>query len=273
MPDGSPGIFDQTVQNVTASITYQVSPRTSSPCTTIARSRRWIASSEPGVEPSKAAGGRTPVLLLHRRREVDFADHQPVDVRRRMGRERTEPQYRDVPAWCTQVRGTPAWYANASHVDLVTGATTIGERRRNIHYRAVVHVDRVGDLRDRVPQYQGGSSAATASTAWSPIRTPTSSSGIAVGFPISVQVRNSPTICARGDVAPRTPDLGVYAQDSWQLRSSDAQPWRALLLPARSRWIPATPPPVASCRLARSPAFRTCSTGRTWRRALAPPTT
>jgi hypothetical protein len=73
--------------------------------------------------------------------------NKPLDVRNRVGRERAKPQYRYLPTRRQKGRGTPEWFANASHLDLVTGWDD-RQRRREPYDRAAVYLDRFKQLRD-----------------------------------------------------------------------------------------------------------------------------
>ena len=62
MPDGSPGIFDQTVKNITGRITWQVDPKNKISVYNDRAFKKLLRELGANTEPSLAAGGRKPVL-------------------------------------------------------------------------------------------------------------------------------------------------------------------------------------------------------------------
>jgi hypothetical protein len=223
MPDGSPGIFDQTVVNLTARMTYQLSPRNKLSAYNDRAFKTLHRELGALTEPSKAAGGRKPVLYYTG--DVKFTSTVTSRLMFETGwggsvQSRNTGTYQPG---VRKVRGTPEWFANASHLDLVTGWRTIasaGETNTieqlftwiaSTSYVTGSHNIKVGT------QWRYGVNAVVTESNADLIQQYRS------GTPDSVVVRNSP-LYAREGLLNLDADLGVYAQDSWKINRLTINP-------------------------------------------------
>ena len=223
MPDGSPGIFDQTVINLTARMTYQLSPKNKLSAYNDRAFKTLDRELGALTEPSKAAGGRKPVLYYTG--DVKFMSTVTSRLMFEAGwggsvQSRNTGTYQPG---VRKVRGTPEWFANASHLDLVTGWRTIasaGETNTieqlftwiaSTSYVTGSHNIKVGT------QWRYGVNAVVTESNADLIQQYRS------GTPDTVVVRNSP-LYAREGMLNLDADLGVYAQDSWKIKRLTLNP-------------------------------------------------
>lgn len=223
MPDGSPGIFDQTVQNVTGRITWQLSPKNKLSAYNDRAFKTLQREYAAPVEPSKAAGGRKPVLYYTGALKWTSPVTNRLMLEAGWGASVQSRNTGTYQPGVRQVRDTPAWYANASHLDLVTGIRTIasaGETNTieqlftwmtSATYVTGSHNIKVGS------QWRYGVNANTTTSNADLIQRYRS------GVPDSVQVSNSPLYVREG-LLKLNADLGVYAQDSWKFRRLTLNP-------------------------------------------------
>jgi carboxypeptidase family protein len=223
MPDGSPGIFDQTVLNVTARLTFQVTPKNKISAYNDRAFKTLHRELAPLTEPSRAAGGRTPVLYYTG--DIKWTSTVTSRLMFEAGWG-SSVQSRNTGTYqpgVRQPRGTPGWYANASHLDLVTGWRTVasaGESNTieqlstaiaSASYVTGSHTVKVGT------QWRYGQNAVTTESNADLIQQYRN------GVPDSVVVRNSPLYVREG-VLNLDADLGVYAQDSWKINRLTVNP-------------------------------------------------
>ncbi len=217
MPDGSPGVFDQDVQNLTGRLTWQVNAANK---LSVYNDRAFKALDRefgPGVEPSRAAGGRTPVLYY-----TGAAKWTSTVTTRLLleGGWGASVQSRNTGTYqpgVRQVRDTPEWYANASRVDLNLGTTTTASQGETYTIEqlytwmaSATYVTGSHNIKVGLQSRYGQNSVVTASNADLVQR-------YRSGVPDSVLVRNAP-LYAREGMLRLNPDLGLYAQDSWRYR-------------------------------------------------------
>ena len=160
MPDGSPGIFDQTVKNITGRITWQANPKNKISVYNDRAFKTLQRELAANTEPSLAAGGRKPVLYYTG--AVKWSS--PVTNRLLL-----------EAGWggSVQSRNTGTisarGQAGARHPSVVRRRVASGsrdasaddrQRRRDQHHRAAVHVDDLRRLRDRLAQREGGPAVA-----------------------------------------------------------------------------------------------------------------
>lgn len=223
MPDGSPGIFDQTVLNVTARGTWQLNPKNRISAYDDRAFKSLNREFGPGVEPSRAAGGRTPVLYY----TAAVKWTSPLTSRLMLeGGWGASIQSRNTGRYqpgVRQVRGTPEWYAQASRNDLVTGTTTIASSGETYTIEqlftfigSATYVTGSHNIKVGLQNRYGVNSVVTESNADLIQR-------YRSGVPDSVTVRNSP-LYAREGLLHLDPDLGVYAQDSIRLKRLTLNP-------------------------------------------------
>lgn len=216
MPDGSPGIFDQAVQNVTGRITWQLNPKNR---ISVYKDRAYKSLDRefgPGVEPSRAAGGRTPVLYYTGAAKwtSPLTSHLMLE-----GGWGASVQSRNTGTYqpgVRQVRGTPEWFAQASRLDLVLNTTTTASQGETYTIEqlftwvaSATYVTGAHNLKVGLQSRYGVNSVVTSSNADLVQR-------YRNGQPDSVIVRNSPQY-AREGMLRLNPDLGIYAQDTWRL--------------------------------------------------------
>jgi hypothetical protein len=217
LPDGSPGVFDQTVLNATARLTWQINPRNK---ITVYDDRAYKSLDREfgsGVEPTRAAGGRKPVLYYTAAAKWVSTVTNKLLLEAGWG---ASVQSRNTGLYqlgVRQDRGTSAWYATASRVDLNRGTTTTASPGEM--YTIEQLFTWVGSA-----TYVTGSHNFKAGTQW---RYGVNANTISLnadlvqryrdGVPDSVIVYNSP-LYAREGLFRMNADLGVYAQDSWTLK-------------------------------------------------------
>jgi hypothetical protein len=223
MPDGSPGIFDQTVINLTARMTYQLTPKNKLSAYNDRAFKTLHRELGALTEPSKAAGGRTPVLYYTG--DVKWASTVTSRLMFEAGWG-ASVQSRNTGTYqpgIRQARGTPAWYANASHFDLVTGWRTIA---------SAGETNTIEQLFTPVvsASYVTGSHTLKAGMQWRyGVNSNVTESNADLiqqyrnGVPDDVVVRNSPLYVREG-LLNLNADLGVYAQDSWRINRLTVNP-------------------------------------------------
>ncbi|MEQ1730955.1 MAG: carboxypeptidase regulatory-like domain-containing protein, partial [Vicinamibacterales bacterium] len=223
MPDGSPGIFDQSVLNLTARATWQVNGKNRITAYNDRAFKTLDREFGPGVEPSRAAGGRTPVLYYTGAAKWS----SPVTSRLLLeGGWGASVQSRNTGTYqpgVRQVRGTPEWYAQASRVDLVLGTTTTASQGETYTIEqlfttmaSATYVTGSHNVKVGFQSRNGVNSVVTDSNADLVQR-------YRSGVPDSVLVRNSPQYAREGALR-LNPDLGIFAQDSWRFRRLTLNP-------------------------------------------------
>ena len=189
------------------------------------RSRVQNAQSRAGAltEPSKAAGGRKPVLYYTG--DVKFTSTVTSRLMFETGWG-ASVQSRNTGTYqpgVRKVRGTPEWFANASHLDLVTGWRTIA---------SAGETNTIEQLFTWIAStsYVTGSHNIKVGTQWRyGVNSNVTESNADLiqqyrnGVPDSVVVRNSP-LYAREGLLNLDADLGVYAQDSWKINRLTLNP-------------------------------------------------
>src|SRR5262245_16953516 len=223
MPDGSPGIFDQTVLKLTARVTYQVTPKNKLSAYNDRAFKKLNRELAALTEPSKAAGGRKPVLYYTG--DVKWTSTVTSRLMLEAGWG-SSVQSRNTGTYqpgVRQVRGTPEWFANASRLDLVTGWRTMA---------SAGETNTIEQLSTAIASlsYITGSHSIKVGTQWrygvNSVVTESNADLIQQyrsGVPDSVVVRNAP-LYAREGVLNLDADLGVYAQDSWKINRLTINP-------------------------------------------------
>ncbi|MGC4081152.1 MAG: TonB-dependent receptor [Vicinamibacterales bacterium] len=223
MPDGSPGIFDQTVYNVTGRITMQLTPRNKLTVYNDRAFKKLDREFGPGVEPSKAAGGRTPVLYYTGAAKWTSPVTSRLMLEAGWGASVQSRNTGTYQPGVRQVRGTPEWYAGASRVDLVLGTTRAASQGETYTIEqlftwiaSATYVTGSHNVKVGLQSRSGVNSVVTESNADLVQR-------YRSGVPDSVIVRNSP-LYAREGMLHLDPDLGIYAQDSWRVKRLTLNP-------------------------------------------------
>jgi hypothetical protein len=223
MPDGSPGIFDQTVQNITGRITWQVTPRNKISAYNDRAFKNLDRELTPLTEPSRAAGGRKPVLYYTGAAKWTSPVTSRLMLEAGWG---ASVQSRNTGRYQPGVRkerGTPEWFANASRQDLVTGTrTTASAGETNTVEQLFTWMTSA--------TYVTGSHTLKVGSQWrygiNNVVTESNADLIQRyrnGVPDSVIVRNSP-IYDREGTLNLDADLGLYAQDSWRFKRLTVNP-------------------------------------------------
>ncbi|MGE3959756.1 MAG: carboxypeptidase regulatory-like domain-containing protein [Vicinamibacterales bacterium] len=223
MPDGSPGIFDQTVYNYTGRLTMQLTPRNK---LTVYKDRAFKALDRefgPGVEPSRAAGGRTPVLYYTGAVKWSSPVTNRLMLEAGWGASVQSRNTGTYQPGVRQERGTPGWYAGASRVDLVLGTTRNASQGETYTIEqlftwvaSATYVTGAHNFKVGLQSRYGVNSVVTASNADLVQR-------YRNGVPDSVLVRNAP-LYAREGMLHLNPDMGIYAQDSWRYKRLTVNP-------------------------------------------------
>lgn len=223
MPDGSPGIFDQTVYNVTGRITAQLTPRNKLTVYNDRAFKKLQREFGAGVEPSKAAGGRTPVLYYTGAVKWTSPVTNKLMLEAGWGASVQSRNTGTYQPGVRQVRGTPAWYAGASRVDLVLGTTREASQGETYTIEqlftaiaSATYVTGSHNVKVGLQSRSGVNSVVTESNADLVQR-------YRSGVPDSVLVRNAP-LYAREGMLHLDPDLGLYAQDSWRVKRLTVNP-------------------------------------------------
>lgn len=221
--DGKPGIFDQTVKNVTGRITWQPNAKNK---ISVYNDRAFKAlDKEFGalVDPDKAAGGRKPVLYYTGAVKWTSPVTNRLMLEAGWGGSVQSRSTGIYQPGVRQVRGTPGWYANASHLDLVTGWRTVASAGESYTieqlftgiasatYVTGSHNIKVGT------QYRYGVNSNTTSQNADLVQRYRS------GVPDSVIVNNA-QLFAREGLLNLDRDMGLYAQDSWHYKRLTVNP-------------------------------------------------
>ena len=223
MPDGSPGIFDQTVYNITGRITAQLTPKNKLTVYNDRAFKKLQREFASGVEPSKAAGGRTPVLYYTGAVKWTSPVTNKLMLEAGWGASVQSRNTGTYQPGVRQVRGTPAWYAGASRVDLVLGTTREASQGETYTIEqlftwiaSATYVTGSHNVKVGLQSRSGVNSVVTESNADLVQR-------YRSGVPDSVLVRNAP-LYAREGMLHLDPDLGLYAQDSWRVKRLTVNP-------------------------------------------------
>jgi len=216
MPDGSPGIFDQIVQNVTGRLTWQASPRNKVSAYMDRAFKALDKELSPGEDPVTSALRRTPVLYYTAAVKWTSTVSNRLLLQGGWGagvQDRNSLYQPNIK----QPWGTPAWYSNATRVDLNRGTTTVG--------RASPENATIDQFATWIGSatYTTGSHNAKVGFQWRYGTNMTSAELNADliqryrdGVPDSVVVYNSPRFESEG-VFKIHADIGIYAQDTWNL--------------------------------------------------------
>ena len=223
MPDGSPGISDHDVMNLTARLTWQVNGKNRfsvyNDRAFKTMNREFVAN----VEPSRAAGGRAPVLYYTGAAKWSSTLSSRLWLEGGWGASVQSRNTGRYQPGVRQERGTPEWFAQASRVDLVLGTTTTASQgETNTIEQLFTWMGSVGyvtgshNVKIGFQTRYGVNSVVTESNADLVQR-------YRNGVPDSVLVRNSPQH-AREGMLRLNADLGIYAQDSWRFRRLTLNP-------------------------------------------------
>lgn len=222
-PDGSPGIFDQFVQNFSARATWQASPRNKFSLFQDRARKSIDREIEPGWEPTRASQRRLPTPYYVTAARWTSTLTNRLLVQASWGASGLNREYAYQPG-VRQVRGTPEWYANASRVDINRGTVTTAlntyeARTIDTYYGAAAsanystgsHNIKVGfDHRYGVYNIAGSMNADLVQR-------------YRDGIPDSVIVYNTPRFDQEGQFHVNA-DLGIYAQDTWSLNRLTLNP-------------------------------------------------
>jgi hypothetical protein len=223
MPDGSPGIFDQTVQNVTGRITWQLNSKNRISAYNDRAFKTLHRELAPLVEPSKAAGGRTPVLYYTGAVKWTSPLTSRLMLEAGWGASVQSRNTGTYQPGVREARGTPDWYADASRLDLVTGErTTASSGESNTIEQLFTWITSA--------TYVTGSHNIKVGSQWRYGVNNLVTSGNADlvqryrnGVADSVQVWNAPLYVREGMLRLNA-DLGLYAQDSWRFKRLTLNP-------------------------------------------------
>jgi len=216
LPDGSPGIFDQKVQNVTGRLTWQASTRDRVSVYMDRAFKELDRELDTGVEPVLAAERRTPVLYytgavkwtstVNSRMLLQAGWGSGVQNRNSLYQPGAKKDY-----------GTTDWFASASRVDLNRGTTTIG---RNSPEASTIDSFQTWMAS---ATYTTGSHNAKVGLQWRYGLNATSGelNGDLIqryrdGVPDSVVVYNTPRYLESAGFRMHA-DIGIYAQDTWRI--------------------------------------------------------
>ncbi|HUR33826.1 MAG TPA: carboxypeptidase regulatory-like domain-containing protein [Vicinamibacterales bacterium] len=223
MPDGSPGIFDQFVQNFSARATWQATARNKFSLFQDRPRKSIDREIESGWEPTRAAQRRLPTPYYVTAARWTSTISNQLLLQASWGANGLNREYTYQPG-VRQERGTPAWYAGASRVDINRGTVTTAlnnyEQRTidsyygwasSLNYTTGTHNVKVG-LEDRYGIYNiAGSMNADLIQRYRD------------GVPDSVIVYNTPRFDQEGAFKVDM-DLGAYAQDTWKLNRLTVNP-------------------------------------------------
>jgi hypothetical protein len=216
LPDGSPGQFDQIVQNVTGRVTWQASSRDKFTAYIDRAFKALDRELEPGVDPVTAAERRTPVLYytaaikwtstVSNRLLLQAGWGAGVQNRNSLYQPDAKKPY-----------GTPEWFASAARVDLVRETTRVGRNSpenfttdefatwiASATYTTGSHNAKVG------MQWRYGTNATSGELNADLIQR------YRDGVPDSVVVYNTPRLLDQAEFKMHA-DLGLYAQDTWKI--------------------------------------------------------
>jgi hypothetical protein len=223
MPDGSPGEFDQIVQNVTGRLTWQASPRDKFSAYMDRAYKALDRELSPGVDPVTSAERRTPVLYytaalkwtstVSPRLLLQAGWGSGVQNRNSLYQPNAKKAY-----------GTPEWFASASRVDLNRGTTRVGRSSpENITtdsfqtwiasatYTTGSHNAKVGI------QWRYGTNGVSGELNGDLVQR------YRDGVPDSVVVYNTPRYNRDGAFRIHA-DVGLYAQDTWKIGRAAISP-------------------------------------------------
>ena len=213
-PDGRPGIYDQRINNYTARLTWQVNAKNKITVFDDYVTKYLGHDFAFGTDVATASTSRNPKQKYTA--TVKWTSTLSNRLLLETGFLATaNTQGRRYQAGIRKVVGTPEWYATASRQDLnrntITMAPSIQERTENVH----------AYLLSSSVSYVTGSHAFKSGVQWNfgPLGWDWRGSNGELtqryrdGVPDSVTVFNTPTFSRNRLNA----DLGVYAQDAWQL--------------------------------------------------------
>lgn len=223
MPDGSPGISDHDVMNLTARLTWQVNAKNRFSVYNDRAFKTMNREFGANVEPSRAAGGRAPVLYYTAAAKWSSTLTNRLLLEAGWGGSVQSRNTGRYQPGVRQERGTPEWFAQASRVDLVLGTTTTASQGETNTIEQLFtwmgsasYVTGSHNIKIGVQSRYGVNSVVTESNADLVQR-------YRNGVPDSVLVRNSPQFAREGQLRLNA-DLGIYAQDSWRFRRLTLNP-------------------------------------------------
>jgi Carboxypeptidase regulatory-like domain/TonB dependent receptor-like, beta-barrel len=215
-PDGRPGIYDQRIKNYTARLTWQLNAKNKLTVFDDYVTKYLGHDFTSGVDVATASTIRPPKQKYTA--TVKWTSTLSNRLLLETGFLATaNTQGRRYQEGIRKIVGTPEWYATASRQDLnrgtITTAPSIQERTENVH----------AYLLSSSVSYVTGSHAFKSGVQWNwgPLGWDWRGSNGELtqryrdGVPDSVTVFNTPTFSRNRLNA----DLGIYAQDAWQLTS------------------------------------------------------
>ncbi len=218
-PDGSPGLYDQDVQNYTVRLTWQAAQRLKA-TTYIDRVFKHVDHAFSSGEDVVTASKLWPTPLYYTgavKLTSTFTDRLLFEGG--FGASVNDISMKYQPGIAKE-RGTPAWYATASRQDLTLSTRTVAGTPENFTYPPVYQI--AGSA-----SYVTGSNTLKAGAQWryGPYRVNTNVNADLVqryrsGVPDSVIVYNTPQRSREHLNA----DLGVYVQDSWTIKRLTINP-------------------------------------------------
>jgi len=211
-PDGSPGLYDQAVQNYTVRLTWQTTERLKI-TSYIDRVFKHVAHAFSSGEDVVTASKLWPTPLYYTGAvKLTSTVSSKLLLEGGFGASVNDISMMYQPGIAKE-RGTPEWYATASRQDITLATRTVAGTPENFTYPPVYQF--AGSA-----AYVTGSNTLKAGAQWryGPYRVNTNVNGDLVqryrsGVPDSVIVYNTPQRSRERLNA----DLGVYAQDSWTI--------------------------------------------------------
>ena len=154
MPDGSPGIFDQTVKNVTGRITWQANAKNKISVYNDRAFKALLRELGANTEPSLAAGGRKPVLYYTGAVKWSSPVTNKLLLEAGWGGSVQSRNTGRYQPGVRQERGTPRVVRRCVASGSRDPVADDGQRGRDEHHRAAVYVHDVRGVRDRLAQHE-----------------------------------------------------------------------------------------------------------------------
>ena len=153
--DGRPGINDQTVKNMTARLTSQLSPRNKVTAYMDRAYKNVFHSFSAGQDPATASVRWPPILYYTAAAKWTATVTNKLLFELGVGAVANNYAYR-YQEGIHQDRGTPAWYATAARQDIALSTLTTAASSRRIPLSDAADAAELGVLRHRVSLVQGG---------------------------------------------------------------------------------------------------------------------
>ena len=211
--DGRPGINDQTVKNMTARLTSQLSSRNKVTAYMDRAYKNVFHSFSAGQDPATASVRWPPILYYTAAAKWTATVTNKLFFELGVGAVANNYAYR-YQEGIHQDRGTPAWYATAARQDIALSTLTTAATREEFHYPML-------QMLQSSASYVTGSHSFKAGLQ---VRQGTFKQGYDAnadliqryrnGIPDSVSVYNTPV----RSFDRMNADVGTFAQDSWTVK-------------------------------------------------------